>query len=204
MRKIIQIFSYIFHPVIIPVMATGCYFFVSHQFYSTSEIQLTLFHTLLLTFLLPICIYFMLRSMKMMSSSIMIERREERTSPIVLNIALLAILVFYIWENNRIYNIKHFFIGYMLSYLIVLATVLFKKKYSIHMLSYAALSIFFIKTTVDLYKEPLFAISALIFIGGCIASARLAINAHTSKEIVIGTFIGALPQIILWNKVFIL
>ena len=185
-------------------MATGCYFFVSHQFYSTSEIQLTLFHTFLLTFLLPICIYFMLRSMKMMSSSIMIERREERTSPIVLNIALLAILVFYIWENNRIYNIKHFFIGYMLSYLIVLATVLFKKKYSIHMLSYAALSIFFIKTTVDLYKESLFAISALIFIGGYIASARLAINAHTSKEIIIGTFIGALPQIILWNKVFIL
>lgn len=136
-------------------MATGCYFFVSHQFYSTSEIQLTLFHTLLLTFLLPICIYFMLRSMKLMSSSIMIERREERTSPIVLNIALLAILVFYIWENNRIYNIKHFFIGYMLSYLIVLATVLLKKNTAFTCLAMLH-SVFFLSKQSLIYTKSLY------------------------------------------------
>ena len=201
MRNFLKIFSYIFHPVFIPCMATGCYFYISTGFFSTFEMGLALFHTILMTFLLPICIYFMLRSMNLMNSSIMVENRAERSAPIFLNIVLLGILVFFIWEYNRVYDLKHFIVGYMISYFIVWLTVLGKKKYSIHLLSYSAFAVFVLKSLIDYHSPITIGLALLILFYGCIASSRLEIKAHTPLELFVGTVIGVLPQLFLWKTI---
>ncbi len=49
------------------------------------------------------------------------------------------------------------------------------------------------------YGMPfLYLIAFLIVMSGCVASSRLYMNAHSSKEILIGTLIGIVPQIGLW------
>lgn len=201
MRNFLKIFSYIFHPVLIPCMATGCYFYISTGFFSTFEMKLAVFHVLMMTFLLPICIYFMLRSMNMMSSSIMVENRAERSAPVFLNIVLLGILVFFIWQYNRMYDLKHFIVGYMISYFIAWLSVLAKKKYSIHLLSYSAFAVFVLKSLIDYHSPITIGLALLLLFYGCIASSRLEIKAHTPLELFVGTVIGMLPQIFLWKTV---
>lgn len=200
-KNFLKIFSYILHPVFIPSMATGCYFLIAKGFFTDFEIQLSLFHSVLLTLLLPICIYFLLRSMKLISSSIMVEKREERATPIFLNIILIGILVFFIWKYNRGYDLKHFFVTYMISYGLAFTSVLAKKKYSIHLLSFSAAALFIIKTSIDYHQPIIISLSLLVLLLGCLMSSRIAIKAHTFLELFMGILIGILPQLVLWNTV---
>lgn len=202
MRNSLKIFSYLLHPILIPCMAIGCYFYISEGFFTVFEIGLSLFHGLLLTILLPICIYFMLRSMRMMHSSIMIEKREERKVPVFMNIVLLAIMVFFIWDHNRVYDVKHFFISYMISHIIIFGTLLLNKKYSIHIMCFSSFFLFIIKSSISYHLSIVIPLALLIFLFGALLSSRLAIKAHTYTELILGSLIGMLPYLILWNYVF--
>jgi hypothetical protein len=45
--------------------------------------------------------------------------------------------------------------------------------------------------------NSIFTVATLLLLNGIIASSRLEMKAHTNKELAIGFFLGAIPQILL-------
>lgn len=65
------------------------------------------------------------------------------------------------------------------------------------MIAISSLTIFIIGLSMHLRIQSMVVIPILILLNGIIASSRLEMNAHTYKELVIGFFIGAIPQLLL-------
>jgi len=196
LRKFLGIFSYIFHPVFIPLIATGCFYYLSQNFYNTTEIYITLIQVAIMTFLLPVILFLFLKSFKMLTSSIMVKDTSERKAPVFLNIVLMYILVFQILLLNRSNELKLFLTAYAVSYSIVFLSLFFKKKYSLHMLSFSAFVMFMMHTAQSYYLPFIFPLCILILLLGLLASSRLVLQAHTTREILIGCLIGIIPQLV--------
>lgn len=197
MKSFLSIFSYLLHPVLIPFWATGAYYLLMKDYYHQDEIGITLFQVLVMTFLVPLTVYVFLKSLGMLKSGIMVTIAKERLTPIFLNIVLIGILVFRILENNPNIALKKFLLAYSTSYILMFFFTMLKQKWSIHMMSYCAIVPFLLTTSLWSY-QPFLWQSALLFMGGgLLASSRLALEAHTNKEIIWGSIVGVLPQIAL-------
>ena len=94
MKIISNIISYLFHPVLIPLLVTGCYFYSTFKFQNEIVLKYTILQVFVMTFILPILLYFILKSTKTLKSSIMINDLKERKIPIVFNILLVGFLDF--------------------------------------------------------------------------------------------------------------
>ena len=90
-----------------------------------------------------------------------------------------------------------FFIAILLSTLSCLILAILKFKASIHMIASGGILMFLIATSIH-YSINLNGLIAILFVlVGVIASSRLHMNAHNYPELIVGFFIGLLPQLIL-------
>lgn len=195
LRKLIDIFSYLFHPVLMPTIATGFYFYITRFYYPAQEIFIVSFQVFVTTFLLPIAVYLFLKSTGILQSGIMVKKNGERLLPIFMNIVLIGFLVFFILRPNPNLVLKKFLVAYSLSYIIAFGFVMLKKKVSIHMLSFVAMIPLIFNTALAVNYSPLLILSGLILLTGILASSRLSMRAHTHTQIIQGTIIGLVPQL---------
>ncbi|MFV8368094.1 hypothetical protein [Flavobacterium sp. LB2R40] len=65
------------------------------------------------------------------------------------------------------------------------------------MIAISSLTIFVIGLSMHLRIQNTFIITLLILFNGFVASSRLEMKAHTYKELLIGFFLGAVPQLLL-------
>lgn len=198
MKYIAQIATHLFHPVFIPAMVTGCYYLFNASFFLPLEVSVATGQAFLMTCLLPICIYLFLKSTGLLRSSIMVDNVKERAVPIFLNIIIINILVFRVWENTSNNALKVFFIGYAISYSIMFFSVLLKKKYSIHTASLCSIIPLFVDQTSTYLVSSVKLLPILLLIIGLVASSRLYLRAHTNIEIIMGAIIGFTPPFILF------
>ena len=198
MKNFSKIASYIFHPVLIPTMVTGCYYALNADFYQPLERYIATGQVFLMTCLLPMCIYLFLRSLRLLKSGTMLENVKERTAPIFLNIIIINILVFKVWENASNNALKVFFIAYAISYSILFFSALLKRKYSIHVAGLCGVIPLFVHQSATYYINPFYALPILLLLIGFVASTRLYLKAHTNVEIILGMLIGFVPSFILF------
>jgi len=200
MKYVAKIISYLFHPVFIPTIITGCFYLLNADFFIPLERYLATGQAFLMTFLLPVCIYFFLKSLGLLKSSVMIKNLRERSAPMFLNIVIINILIFKIWENASNSSLKIFFIGYCISYSILFFGILLKRKYSAHVASVCSAIPLFVNQTTTYYLNPFYILPALLIIIGLVATSRLYLRAHTNVEIIVGALIGFVPSFILFYK----
>ena len=130
----------------------------------------------------------------------MIQNLRRRSAPMFLNIVIINILIFKIWENASNSSLKVFFIGYCISYTILFFGILLKRKYSVHVASVCSAIPLFVNQTTTYYLNPFYILPALLLIIGLVASSRLYLRAHTNVEIIVGALIGFVPSFILFYK----
>jgi len=198
MKYAAKIISYIFHPVFIPTIITGCFYILNSDFFTEFERYLATAQAFLMTFLLPVCIYYFLKSLGLLKSSIMLQNLRERTAPMFLNIVIINVLVFKIWENVSNSTLKIYFIGYCISYTILLIGILLKRKYSVHVASVCSAIPLFVNQTTSYYINPFYILPIALLCIGLVASSRLYLRAHNNVEIIIGALIGFIPTFILF------
>lgn len=198
MKKLFGTFSYLFHPVLIPFFTTFGYYWMTRFMYHPQEIYISLFQVAVMTIFLPMTIYLFLKSIGLLKSSIMVHHVRERLAPIFLNIVLIGILIFIIFENNSNLALKRFFVALSTSYILLFVTVWMRKKWSIHMMNIAAMATFLIFNAMFLNYHPLEISIFSILLSGALATSRLALYAHTPSEIVSGSLVGLLPQILMF------
>lgn len=195
LKKILPLFSYILHPIFISLYATLFYLFCKGDLFSTQEKYFVLLQILVINVIVPILFYLLLKSTGHVKT-IMLSQTSERTIPLILQCFLYILLVKRSIVIIRYPELHFFFLGALFSAILALVFTLFKIKASLHMVAICGFAIFVIGLNIHLQMHNPYWPALLILLSGVVASSRLEMNAHTSREILIGLFVGIMPQLL--------
>lgn len=196
MDKILRSISYIFHPLLMPILGVIFYFSKSPRFIPYDIMRAKLVSLLILTILLPILLFFLLKTLGRVKS-INLETTSERILPLTLNCIVIILVLKRILTPTQITELYFFFVGILISTMSCLILAVAKFKASIHMIAVSGVFMFFVALSIHFSININGTLALMIIIMGAIATSRLHMKAHTYKELIIGFFIGLLPQLIL-------
>lgn len=198
-KKCLPVFSYIFHPIFSAIYGTLFFFGIAKNFYTNYQILITLLQVTILTVLLPISMFFLKRSLGLIHSFTEASLKERRL-PITIQAIFLFVLINESFSKEMFTELYFFFLGGLISSIVVLSAVLLKFKASLHMIGISALTTFIYGTSVY-YQIPFssYVIGICIICMGFVASSRLYKKAHTPIELIAGIFIGMVPQLLLFK-----
>lgn len=197
MKRILPVFSYIFHPLFIPVYATLFYFIITKDFFYRHEIYLVFIQVLILTVLLPISLYYLLRSLGIIKVKMLLDKGE-RKMPLAFQCLLLLILIKHSFSVFVIPELYYYFLGYLISTMLMLALALLKFRPSLHMMGLASLTVFIISISAYYHIYLLNLTALFVICMGFTASSRYLSKTQSLGEIALGTLLGILPQVALW------
>lgn len=198
MSILLKSISYIFHPLLMPFFAVVFYFTKSPRFIPIQLIKAKLFSLVLLTIILPILLFFVLKTLKKVSTITLVTSKE-RIIPLILNCIIIFFIVHRVLPSNEITELYFFFVGILLSTLSCLMLALLNFKVSIHMIASGGVLLFFIALSIHFNININGVLAVFFIIIGAIATSRLHLNAHSNIELLIGFFIGLIPQLIVLN-----
>lgn len=197
-KKCLPIFSYIFHPIFSSIYGTLFFFVIAKNYFNNPQIYITLIQVTILTVLMPLSMYFLFRSLGLLSSFTEASIAERRM-PIAIQAILLFVLIKYSISKEMFTELYYFFLGGLLSTLVVLSAVLLKFKASLHMIGISAITAFIYGLSVYYQLPFTYLIGICIICMGFVASSRLYKKAHTPIELIAGIFIGMVPQLLLFK-----
>ncbi|MEM6722254.1 MAG: hypothetical protein AAF611_23205 [Bacteroidota bacterium] len=201
MRTFLNVISYIFHPIFIPVMATVGYFIVTPRLYEFNfkvDVAITIS---IFTVFIPVLTFILLKRLRLIDT-IFVKDVRQRRIPLYLYVLLLFLITTKVISQSIFAELFDFFVATLISAVICLLFVLFRVKASMHMMGIAGLVMFFVVLSVTYQLNITFALSILILMTGIVGSSRLYLKAHSFTELIIGFFIGAIPQLLVmynWN-----
>jgi len=173
------------------------YFLFTDNTNNLAEVYLSCIQIFILTLLLPISFYLLLRALKKINSFTE-ATLEERRLPIFIQLVLLYLLLkFKVLETHFPELFKFFQAGFISAFLVFIS-VLFRFKVSLHMIGCTSLTVFILIFTSYLEIAAINTVALLILCMGFVASSRLYMKSHTPIELIAGIAIGGLPQILVW------
>lgn len=196
MKKILPFFSYLFHPIFIPVYAALFYFFYNNSNYTILEIAFVISQIVSITILLPVLFFFLLRSVGKVDS-IMIKNISQRKLPLIIQCFLIVLLVRKSITIEEYTELHFFFLAGLLSTVIALVLLFFNTKASLHMMTISGLTLFVIGLSIHNQSNLIFQIAFLVLMNGVVATSRIEMKAHTGRELMIGLLLGIIPQLLL-------
>jgi hypothetical protein len=197
LKKILPFFSYAFHPIFIPLLGTVFYVLLDDQYFSVAQYLILFFQIIIITFLLPIAFFYLLRTLGKIDS-VMLSDISHRKIPLLLHIMLLSVLITKSITIDKFPLLFLFFLGGIMSAISAFILLYFKIKASIHMIGISALTVFIIGLSISNEKNTITLVALFVIINGLVASSRLVMKAHTNKELLIGFICGILPQLALF------
>lgn len=146
------------------------------------------------TYLIPLFVLVVFKNLKIIETY-QTESIKERKLPLALMITL-----FYVLGNtlDNIINLRELsllFYATSLGLFIIYLLFYFKIRASIHLFSFGIPIGFFIILSKIYSQSFLIVIIPFFLIAGIVASARLNLKAHSSKEVYVGFFIGILASL---------
>ena len=194
MKKILPIFSYIFHPLFTPIQACLFYFLFHLADYNLELIRTLFLQIAIVTIFTPMALYYLLRYTGKVDS-IMIADSEQRKIPLVFQSFLIILLLRKIIPLEHYPELHFFFLGALFSILSALILLYAKTKASLHMLAISALTVFVFGLNIHLQMGNIYIVPILLLMNGFVASSRLVMQAHTPRELIIGLLLGSIPQL---------
>ncbi len=193
MKKILPFFSYLYHPLFIPVYGTLFYFLFDENYLDAQQKQLVLLQIAIITVLIPISFYFLLKSFGKVDS-VMVSDLSQRKIPLMIQIGLLLMLIQKSITIDNFEELYFFFLGGVISAFLALLFLFLKTKISIHMIGISALTSFVVGLSLHNQINIVNTIAFLLLMNGVVAASRLEMKAHDYKELYLGFFVGLLPQ----------
>ena len=198
MKWLIKSISFIFHPIVMPLIAVVFYFHKTPRFIPEQWVDAKIISLTILSVFLPILIYYLLKTLGK-AESIYLKSTEERIFPLLINIFIIGLIIYRVFPSYQIIELYYFFIGLLISNITALVLNITKFKVSLHMTAVGGVFMFFIGFAIHFSKNINGTLALMAIITGAIATSRLYLKAHTLKELIIGLMIGAIPQIIVEN-----
>lgn len=198
MRFFLKAASYIFHPLLMPLLGTVLYFNVTPRYLEPDLMRANLFAIGIITVLMPLVVFFLLKNLGVVETIYLKEVRE-RKFPLMIQCILLLLIIKMIFDPYEDPELYYFFVGMLFSAFSALVMVLFKLKVSLHQMGVAGILMFLVGLSAHFKINLLVTISFFLFVNGWVASSRLNSDSHTYPELGIGLLLGAIPQLILFN-----
>ena len=181
-----------------PLLGVIFYFSKTPRFIPEPVIKAKLFSITILTVILPLLLYYLLKTLNKVNS-IYLETTNERKIPLLLNCLIILLILIRVLPQNEIPELYFFFIGILISTITCFALAVVKFKASIHMIAASGFFMFAVALAIHFKVNINGTIALMCIILGAIATSRLHLKAHTPIELIIGFFVGLLPQIVLLN-----
>lgn len=195
MKLFLKVLSYLFHPLFIPIMGTLSYFVITPK-YSPREMQSgNILPIFILTVIIPIFIYFILRTLGIVSN-IFLPKVGERKYPLMISLGLLLMIVIKVIPNNYTIELYYYFLGLIAATISCLLLLFLNFKSSLHMMGMGTLLMYLVGLSIHFEINITIAISALTLAAGLVATARLYFQAHSRSEILIGFLLGMISQLL--------
>jgi len=195
MRFFLKTISYIFHPLFIPITGTVVYFMLTPKF-SPPEFQSgNILSIFILTVIIPIISYFILKNVGLVSS-IFTPTAQERKYSLYISLSLLLMVVYKVIPNNFALELHYYFIGLISATMASLLLLFFKFKSSIHLMGMGSLLMYMVGLSVHFEINITIILSLVVLATGLVASSRLYLNVHSRAEVLIGFLIGLTSQLL--------
>lgn len=200
--RIHNFISIIFHPMVVPTVGVFLYFlFIPSNLYQGQKIAVLglVFAT---TFLIPLCILFLLKSIKIIHSFKVFSIRERKV-PIGVMIFLFYVLgnkfqIMSMHTGSNLLDLAILFYGTALGLFLLYIFFFFKIKTSVHLLSIGISTSFFLLLHNVYSFNFLWVVIICVICSGIVSSARLHLNAHTCLEVYLGYLLGFFSPILLY------
>lgn len=179
-----------------PLLGVIFYFSKTPRFIPEPVMKAKLFSIVILTIILPILLFFLLKTINKVDS-IYLKSTRERLIPLFINCIIISLILIRVLKPNEIVELYYFFLGILFSTLGCLVFAIFKIKASIHMIASSGFFMFAVALGIHYQININGTIALMMIILGAIATSRLHLKAHNNKELLIGLFIGLIPQLIL-------
>jgi len=193
LKKILPLFSYIFHPLFISVYAVLVFFFFGKHSYNYQEVYLVIIQIVIITIFIPVTVYYLLLSLGKVDS-IMLAHKNQRRLPLLIHSILLLILIRKSITIDYFPILYFFFLASLISTFWAFLFLFSRFKVSLHQLAIASFTVFAIGISMHYNVRMIWILVPLIVCNGIVASSRLAMKAHTPTELVLGGLIGGIPQ----------
>ena len=197
MQFLLRIISYIFHPIFIPLFGTITYFALA-PYSSLEQKNGTILPIFILTVVIPIIFFFILRNLKLITS-IFAPSIKERIYPMLISSGIYFIILYKIIPQNYINEVYYFFIGLLTAAIAILVLLFLKFKASLHLLGMGSILLFLIGLSIHFEINITIAIGLITLLSGLVTSSRLYLKAHTIPELILGFLIGASSQLYLFK-----
>ncbi len=197
MQFLLRIISYIFHPIFIPLFGTITYFALA-PYSSLEQKNGTILPIFILTVVIPIIFFFILRNLKLITS-IFAPSIKERIYPMLISSGIYFIILYKIIPQNYINEVYYFFIGLLTAAIAILVLLFLKFKASLHLLGMGSILLFLIGLSIHFEINITIAIGLVTLLSGLLTSSRLYLKAHTIPELILGFLIGASSQLYLFK-----
>ena len=179
-----------------PLLGVLFYFSKTPRFIPDNLKNAKVFSTIVLTIVLPILLFFLLKTIRKVDS-IYLKTSKERIIPLLLNCLICLLLLWRVYPPTEIQELYYFFVGVLCSTLACFILAIANVKASIHMIAASGFFMFAIALSIHYKINVNGTIALMSIILGAIATSRLHLNAHTNSELLIGLFTGLFPQLIL-------
>ena len=174
---------------------TVSYFLITPK-YTPFEVQSgNILPIFILTVIIPIITYFILRNLGVVNTVFM-PTVKERRYPLYVHILLLLLIVYKVLPNNYTAELHFYFIGLIAAAMTALLLLFFKLKVSMHLMGMGSLFMFLICLSIHFEINITLAVSLLTLATGLVTTSRLYLKAHSKPEVLIGFFIGLISQLL--------
>lgn len=197
MRYLLKSFSYLFHPLFMPLVGVVFYFYKTPRYFNNQFLYSKLFATVIMTVIIPILCFYMLKNLRQVET-IHLRDVRERPWPLVLQSFFTFLLLHIVFDGYEIPELYFFFVGILGASIGALVLALLKFKVSLHMIGVSGLVVFIIGVSLHFQINLLWWIALGIVASGAVATSRLEVKAHTYSELIIGFIIGGFPQFLLF------
>ena len=198
MNYFLQSASFIFHPLLMPLVGVGLYFKLTPKFIEPEIIIIKTYSIIIITILIPLILFFLLKNSGLVKS-INLKEVKERKYPLMIQIILIFIIITRVFTKYHHPELYYFFIAVVVSSLVALILVIVNFKVSLHQMGIAGVTMFLIALSIHFTENYLFEISLFFLINGWVASSRLETKSHSISELIIGLIVGVFPQFIILN-----
>ncbi|BFP40187.1 hypothetical protein L0P88_04990 [Muricauda sp. SCSIO 64092] len=198
MRYLLKGVSYIFHPLFIPMGGTISYFLITPKFSSLQLQSGNVLPIFILTVIIPIILFLILRNLGLISS-IFAPKLEERKYPLYLSMIIHFMILYKVIPLNYINELYYFFVGLLIASFTTLLLLFARIKASVHLLGMGSILVYLVGLSIHFEINITFAIAIFTFMTGLVATSRLFMKAHSKIELVIGFLVGCCSQLFVFK-----
>lgn len=196
MNTLLKSISYIFHPLLMPLLGVLFYFSKTPRFIPEFVVKAKVFSISILTIVLPILIFYLLRTINKVET-VHLKTPKERKLPLIINSVIITLIILRVLPQQEIPELHFFFLGILISTAICYILAQLNFKASIHMIGASGFFMFAISLAYHFKININGTIMIMCILLGIIATSRLHMKAHTPIELIVGCLVGSLPQITL-------